>query len=656
MAGKNPVVNEVETREESKKIISDFNDIKTLFRNELATKAQYLDEINKNYYLYGADRKQELLKNKQWRRSNVKSLVTNTFVNRIYNMFLSMDNITEFINTNPSRSNEEKAQIADEYMLFYSWLLRQPDFSVSLRDWVKDAIKDGMGIFALDFVNMRETREYMQIDRTSKEEDVFIPTQVTYVTRRPVLRRVSWYNYTLDYNAHPLRTRWRIERMLATDEEIREMFGKYDWFSLKPVDPKEDAASTDFVSYIDFEARKNYYAYLSFHKKNEKSTQTNNVDDILWEENDQKKFNYDDMFSIKKNKKLREIFLVTNDEQVDIWINGISHGSFPLTWPINKALYKEVIYKRIEWSQLWVGVWFVCLPVQYTTEAIENCRIDDVIMSVNKNFKHISPTGAVTKNAGKEISYTPWKIHKMDEGEQLEELRVSSTDPAAYRESDFQFSMLQGALGIWYNVLGMQNKVERVSGIANMLQKASDEQSVELVDSYLDALAWIGKNALILSLSKMTQKQFDKILWKGNILSTLTVDEVIEDIEIIARSDDMKSKFDAVRSQVLINFLKEVWTMRDEQGKYIVNPQEIVSQIISALWLDEALVLDDADVQQVLQENNIDMSQENTNIESAINEQIDPMAQWWALEQMRALQWLGGEVPAEFTTNAWWVN
>jgi hypothetical protein len=192
-----------------------------------------------------------------------------------------------------------------------------------------------------------------QAKKTADGLDAAREQTVKYVTRRPVLRRVSWYNFYMDYYAVPGQTRFVIERMLCTDDEILDAFSKYPDFVLQKVDPELDAASTDFLSYTDYEARKNYFAFTNFYKiqKNTEArggssdpfTYTQYIDIRKTDE-----FNLDAMFSIAKHKKLREVILVSNEDQLDIWINGIRHGSHQLLGPIHGLRYQFVRYRKIE--------------------------------------------------------------------------------------------------------------------------------------------------------------------------------------------------------------------------------------------------------------------------------------------------------------------
>jgi hypothetical protein len=126
-----------------KRIIGNFDDIKELAGMDLAARIPYLDEVNKNYYLFGKERDLFLREQKQDWRSNAKSLVTKMFVDRIHNMVRGLDLIMDFVNTNPDRSNDEKEKIAEEMMIMYGYLKRQDDFKQADSDVLKDAIKDG---------------------------------------------------------------------------------------------------------------------------------------------------------------------------------------------------------------------------------------------------------------------------------------------------------------------------------------------------------------------------------------------------------------------------------------------------------------------------------------------------------------------------------
>ena len=67
------------------------DEIKALWSSHKDSLHPYITEMYKNYFMYSNDRKAQLEKDKETRRSNLKSPLTHMFVNGIYNMLQDAD-------------------------------------------------------------------------------------------------------------------------------------------------------------------------------------------------------------------------------------------------------------------------------------------------------------------------------------------------------------------------------------------------------------------------------------------------------------------------------------------------------------------------------------------------------------------------------------
>ncbi len=75
-------------------------------------------------------------------------------------------------------------------------------------------------------------------------------------------------------------------------------------------------------------------------------------------------------------------------------------------------------------------------------------------------------------------------MHEVDDTQRdISIMQRTAVPPEAYNEPDSMFQMLQAGIGIGSQVLGVQSKVERVSGQSEMLKAASEEQMNEFIES-----------------------------------------------------------------------------------------------------------------------------------------------------------------------------
>lgn len=660
-------------KDNTRRIIKNFSDIKTFVSNDLATRIPHLDQINKNYYLFSLDRLQYLKQNKEDWKSNIKSLVTKMFADRTSGMLKGLDLDQEYVDVSKERTPEDKRKLSEEVMLILQHHRRQEDFSTTNDDIVSDISKEGLGNVKVEFADTESVKNFPAIDREAsreKEKIIYKNKELSYKTQRVKLSRISNYNYFLDYHAKPDRVRWKIERHLWSDDDIRAFGGKFEGFTYDLDAVKKEP---DYISRIDYEARKAFYAYANQKKKTLQK-------DLTWKDNNvtryidyaditdpEKDFNYDQMFQIKEGMNIREVILVNTVDQVDIWVNGVFHGSFPNPNPLEGYNTKECAYRRIEGTCLGIGVGHATMPIQQTLDTLDNSRIDNVLMSVHKVFKKRSPTSSISKTTNNEVTVRPWYTFFLWEGEDIEVMNMGDVPASSYRENDLQFSMLQGTMNLGQNALGMQGRVERVAWVVNLLEDAKDSQTNDFLNNYIRLRDWIDRSILILCSLMMSDEELEKILWTDNIFSTIDPQEFIDNITIINKADSMKDKFDAIRVQTFINFLNTVGGMVDDTGRPILNSREFVIEIADMLGITED-VINTEEVQTAIDGvlwggGDPDVIPPEGGWEqggmAALMGQIDPMAQQqWdnIVEQARAMQGMAWAVPPEMTTNAEWVN
>lgn len=90
----------------------------------------------------------------------------------------------------------------------------------------------------------------------------------------------------------------------------------------------------------------------------------------------------------------------------------------------------------------------MCIPVQQTLDVLDNSRLDSVLMSIHKVFKKYNPSSNLTNSASNETKVRPGMTINLSDGEEIEVMNMGDVPVSAYKENEFQFGMLQGALNI----------------------------------------------------------------------------------------------------------------------------------------------------------------------------------------------------------------
>lgn len=594
-----------------------FNDLEIFIKTEIETKNVYLDEMNKAYLMYSGDRYLQLLKDKETWRSNIKTPITRMFTDNVHNMVVSSQQ--QFSVTDRFSDKREEGDTAtDEMIEWTSYCLSKEENFEALGDATLDAIKDGMGIVKTWYLWDVKKKRY------AKKWGWF--TSINMTKDYPILLWVSRYNLFTDWlGRSKARTRFIAERRIMTDEMIQKEYSIYG-LELKKTDIEQK--ESQMISYKDFDSIKNTIAFYP-------------TESIAGDEDNKWNLFEDDRFSIKKNKKFREVLEVHTRETITIYVNGVDHWTYYQLGPNDGFKYKMITFKKIPGSTRWVWLGYVLRPIQKVFDAVTNSRIDNVLLTVHKSF--LMENWMTLSGKDGYFKVKPWKVHKVNDLAGIKELEVTEVKNSAYNEAETMFWMAQASTGVASHRLWLQDKVERVAWWAWLLEDAADQQLAPLMQSIKRVMAEIMKDFILMSLVYTDEEEFDKVLWEWNILKTLSVETVLNDYEYDFDMTSQKNKFNAVVTQQAMRLL-EIWTnVTDAAGKPIVDVEELLKIIADGLWLESDVLLTDAEYKQAL-----------------INHlQANQAAQWWGWTDPRSLQtapWGWANIPPELTTNAQGVN
>lgn len=92
----------------------------------------------------------------------------------------------------------------------------------------------------------------------------------------------------------------------------------------------------------------------------------------------------DNTYQIKN--RFCEVFELTSDNTISIWINQVYHGTFKKPGPYRKMDYHTITFKKNPGSRFSIGIGYIVKSIQYAFDAILNMRIDNVKLAMNKMF------------------------------------------------------------------------------------------------------------------------------------------------------------------------------------------------------------------------------------------------------------------------------
>lgn len=629
---------------------SDFRELESYVLYEMNTRFKYLQEVDKNYYMCNFDRAEFLEKEKKSWRSNIKSVLTNMFVNRVVNMVLEFDKTFSILDKKADRrvewdelgSMNKSKRIVDEINALIDTVISDEENKNAIHDWFKDAIKDWFTSQKIWIMIKERVRKFKAYD---------IEKSVKYKQEKVTIDYVSNYNIIYSYGSRR-NIRFIAERLLMNDQQIIDEYVVKHW--LKWYTPKqwEETDHKILIPY-DFETIKQSLVFYNYKNQN----------GIVWWNTgarasrdlqewvsmvDGKNFKIDDIFSIKMSGKLREVYEVYHDEEDGLYMDVYVNGTYLWTTLCNSVIdwykYYKLTYRRIPWWMDWVWVGTICMPTQKAYDVIMNSRIDNVIINTNTIF--LKRRGLNIGLGNWVVDMSPWSMHEVDDTQKdISIMQRTAVPPEAYNEPDSMFQMLQAGIGIGSQVLGVQSKVERVSGQSEMLKAASEEQMNEFIESmnwYFNRLA---KNIIIYYKTVISEWTIEKILWKDNLFMKEDLEDILLDFSWSFDISSQKAKYNAALTQILINFLGVVWNLVDENGQKVANVKDIVMEIAKRQGLDWSTILWDQEVVRTLGD----------------------ITKWmWVTDTSGVIPW-GGDITAlnqlggagsmwDFAPNAGWVN
>jgi len=586
-------------------------DLQTLIRDEIEAKNPYITEMYKNYYMYGNDRKAELQKDDELRRTNIVSPITNMFVSRLYNMVMEADRRFVAMNKNPNIEDDLAKQLSKEMLDWAYYAFAKDESQAAFASTIFDAWLIGRWVFKVGYKYVTYKRKY--IDKQwwgSKELDI----KLDY----PVLYYISPYNIYIDPAAKTINdARFIAERKLLNDAEINRQYSIYG-ISVTEADAKIlDWLESNWTTAKDFDSIKKNMPFYG-------SSQIRDITE-------------DSTYNIKR--QTREVVEVHSKNSITIYINGKKYGTFAALGPNESYKYKVINFKENPWTLYSLGVWYVVKPLQDIYDQITNLRLDNVKLVVNKVFM-VENTLNIMQNS-RRMKLKPWDILKVPTISWVKEIEMTEIKESAYRETDTMFQLAQGATGVSNYGLGIQSKIERVAGAADQLQSTLDSSVKPLIDSLRKVMWEVMKEFLILTVAYTDQDELDKVLGPWNKLKTVKLDDLVDDYIFDWFIESPKNKWNAIENQQLLEMVKLAPAFVDKTtGQTIFGLKEILIKLRSNMWLDSDMVTD----------------------EQMANMEMKPEMLPWGpkpdiVAQARGMQGMPWEsIPPAMTTNAKWVN
>ena len=139
--------------------------------------------------------------------------------------------------------------------------------------------------------------------------------------------------------------------------------------------------------------------------------------------------------------KFVEIFELTTETTISIWINQVFHGTFPKIGPYKKMDYHTISFKKSPGSHYSAGIGYIVKPIQYAFDAVLNMRIDNVKLAMNKMF-FVDSQASFFENEGF-MRASPGKVIKVRDTSSVKEINISEVNNSAYGEIDSLFGLTQ---------------------------------------------------------------------------------------------------------------------------------------------------------------------------------------------------------------------
>ena len=544
---------EIDFKEEAMKSPIEWDNLETYVRTQMESKVEYATELYKNYYLYNQDRKQDLIKDKEEWRFNIKSPLTYMFINTIYTMILDSD--IRFVAID-RRGKYSKTNLVDEILDMWDYLFTTTDSKESLYSAIFDAILLWWWCYKIDYDNTNNTVKY--------KNKYWEYENISYKNDFPVMKYVSPTNLFVYWMARTIDSaRMIIERLLIPSKDIEAQYKKYG-LKLKKDKIRDEGI---YIDTKDYEAIKINMPFFN----------TPDGRDII----------DDETYDIKN--KLLEVYEVHTKNTVTIFINWVDHWTFERFWPFSNYPYKVLSAQKSPWSVFAPGYWYVIKPLQDAYDALLNTRMDNVQLVMNKQFLMDSSASLFGNN--NTIKIKPWLIHKVKDINAIKELDITEVKWSWYQEITQLFEMIQGLTWVSWPMMWRQDKVERTATGAELLKAAADRQRAPLLETVSKAMADTLKQFLVLSLSLMSDETFDRILWEDNTLKTLNPVDVLRDFDFNFEMTSMKSQAMSIEREQLLQAIQAIWPVATADGAPVLDVRPLVEKLLSTFWLqDDALL------------------------------------------------------------------
>lgn len=521
------------------------NSIQALWTRHKDALHPYITEMYQNYYMWTQTRKEQLVKDKETWRTNLRSPLTHMFTTGIYNMLLDSD--IRFVCVDRKWTNQEMVKnildMADNFS-------QQDDFMDPIWSAVFDQCLLGRWVYKTTYIYKKNKVEYLDKDGKKQTMEVIDDYWAS--------RYVSLYNFFTMASSWYNNNRMVFERKLIPSTMIEKEYSVY-WFKLKTQEVKEKWMYLDSV---DYEAIKTNMAYYN-------STEWRNIFD-------------DDTYNIKD--KMLEVIECHTDQTISIWVNWIVHWTYKQLWPQKKIRYHVLPFKKHAGMFLWIGVWYIVKPIQNAYDEIINMRLDNVKLALNKMFFMDSASTLFGNNPTMKVR--PWLIYKVRSVDMIKEMQVSDVKQSSYTEIDAMFQMTQGLTWVSAPVLWMQAKVERTATGAELIKWAADSQMKQPLKAISKEMAATLKELVILAKVYMDVETIKKICWEDEVFSSFDLESLIRDFDFNYEMTSNSSENMVIKREQLLSLLDKQDKTLDVNGIQTMDIRKIVSETLKTFNLD----------------------------------------------------------------------
>jgi len=540
----------------------DFQSLRNYYYSNRDALYTYITDLYQNYFMYNQPRAAQLKEdNEEW-RSNIKSPLTYMFQTSVYNMVLDAD--IRFIAIDRTNKYE---WICDELLDWMDYMFNTSQSRKNFFDAVFDTILLGYWQFKISYKYTEE--EVIFKDKFWRD------VKKTITKDYPYIKYVSPYNLIFDRWGRSLdENRFIIERRLLASASVENEYKIY-WLKLKQ---EELTKHPYYVDYMDYDAVKMYMPYYN-------SSEWRNILE-------------DNTYNI--TNKLMECFELYTKHTVSIWINWVFHWTFPTVWPYKTYSYKVMTFKKTPWSYQGIGIWYIVKPLQDVYDQVLNLRLDNVKLALNKTF--LMDAGATIFGNQTHIKLKPWALIRVKNFDLIKELPISEVKQSAYQEVDSLFWISQAMTGISSQYLWFQQKVERTSWGAEMLQNAPQAQLKPMLDSIIEVMGDTMKQMIILSLVYTDKATFDRVLWPNNQLKDLDPMIVLQDFDFDFEMLSEKSKNETVKRQQLMTLLQMMPSMVSAAWTPLLDAKDIAVKLLRSFNLDEDTLMNPEKMIQLIQD------------------------------------------------------